>query len=386
VATREARTEVTDARAARYHRIQLTLRVVGFGLGVGYLALVLAAGAGHGLAQRLGAWPWWIQVAGVAAVLAVGHRLLLAPLTWVRGWRLPRRYGLLHQPIGAWLIDQGKAGVLGAVLGLAAITLIYGLLRALPSWWWLAASAAFLALYVAMAVVVPVWIVPLFYRMTPLADEALRARLLALAARTGVPAIGVWVVDQSRKSRAANAAVVGLGHTRRILLFDTILDFAPRELEAVLAHELGHHARHDVWRGLCVQIVVTLVGFAVADVVLARGATWLGLNGIADPAGVPWLALVLGAVGLLALPLTNAYSRTLERAADDFALRTTDDVEGFVDAMERLAVRNLAKRRPHWLVEFLLYSHPSIERRVARARAWAQSHPRHQYSAIAADS
>ena len=377
---------MTDTRAARYHRIQLALGAIGFVLGVVYLAIVLATGAGGGLARRLAAWPWWAQVAGVAAALAIGHRVLLAPLTWVRGWWLPRRYGLLHQPIGAWVADRAKAAALGAALGLTAVTLVYALLRWLPSWWWLAGSAAFLAMYIVIAIVVPIWIVPMFYRMTPLGDETLRGRLLDLAARTGVPAIGVWVVDQSRRSRAANAAVVGLGHTRRILLFDTILDFPPRELESVLAHELGHHARHDIWRGLAVQIVITLVAFAVADVVLARGVAWLGLSGIADPAGVPWLALVLGAVGLVALPLTNAYSRTIERAADDFALRTTNDVDGFVGAMERLAVQNLAKRRPHWLVEFLLYSHPSIERRIARARARGQSQPRHQYSPMAADS
>jgi STE24 endopeptidase len=375
-----------EGRAARYHRIQLTLGAVGFAVGVAYLAAVLVSGAGTSLAHRLSGLPWWGQVAGVAAALALAHRLLLAPLTWVRGWWLPRRYGVLHQPIGAWLRDRAKAASLGAVLGLGAITVIYALLRWVPSWWWLVASLMFLAMYVVIAIVVPIWIVPMFYRMTPLADEALRARLLDLAARTGVPAIGVWVVDESRKSRSANAAVVGLGRTRRIVLFDTILDFPPRELDSVLAHELGHHARHDIWRGLAVQVVVTVVGFAVADVVLSRGVAWLGLSGIADPAGVPWLALVLGVVGLAALPLTNAYSRMIERAADDFSVGATRDVDGFVAAMERLAVRNLAKRRPHRLVELLLYSHPSIERRIARARARTQSQPRHQYSPMAADS
>jgi len=359
---------ISDDRARRYHRTQLLLTAAGFGLGVAYLAVVLVTGAAGTLARAAGAWPWWAQVAVVAAALGAAHRALVAPLTWLRGWWLPRRYGLLHQSLAAWLADQAKAIALSALLGLGGVIVVYALLRALPASWWLAASVVFLAVYVALAVVLPVWIIPLFYRLTPLADDALRLRLLTLASRVGAPAIGVWVADQSRKSRTANAAVVGLGRTRRILLFDTMLEFAPSEVEAVLAHELGHHVHHDIWRGLAAQAVLTLASFAIAAVALRAGIEWWGLREVADPAGLPWLALVLGAVGLLALPLGNAYSRWIERRADDFALKVTADPDSFIGAMERLAALNLAERHPHRLKEMFLYSHPSIDRRIARAR------------------
>ena len=359
---------ISDDRARDYHRTQFVLGALAFALGVAYLAVVLVSGAADTIARAAGAWPWWMQVALVAAALGAAHRALVAPLTWLRGWWLPRRYGLLHQSLGAWLADQAKAVALSTLLGLGGVVVVYALLRAMPEWWWLAASVVFLAVYVALAVVLPVWIIPLFYRLTPLGDEALRTRLLALASRVGAPAIGVWVADQSRKSRTANAAVVGLGRTRRILLFDTMLEFAPREIEAVLAHELGHHVHHDIWRGLAAQSVLTLMSFAVAAFALRAGVGWWGLRDIADPAGLPWLALVLGAVGLVALPLGNGYSRWIERRADDFALRVTADPDGFVGAMERLAALNLAERRPHRLKELFLYSHPSIDRRIARAR------------------
>jgi STE24 endopeptidase len=364
-----------DARAARYHRLQLVLGLAGFALGILYMAAVLLGGVAPALVRVLPGWPWWAQVALVAAALGAGQRLLAAPLAWTRGWWLPRRYGLLHQSLAGWLADQAKAAALSGLLGLAGVELVYALLRAAPEWWWLAAALAFIALQLALAVVLPIWIVPLFYRLTPLADEALRTRLLALASRVGAPAVGVWVVDQSRKSRTANAAVVGLGHTRRILLFDTMLAFAPREIEAVLAHELGHHVQHDMWRGLGVQAVLTLASFAVAGVALEWGVAWWGLSGIADPAGLPWLAVVLGAVGLTAVPLANAYSRWIERRADDFALRVTGDPDGFVGAMERLAGLNLAERRPHRLKEVLFYSHPAIDRRIARARSEPSAPP-----------
>ena len=356
-------------RAARYHRLQLVLRLVGFGLGVLYIGAVLVLGVAARMVDAVPGWSWWAQIALVAVALGVAHRVLVAPLAWVRGWWLPRRYGLLHQPFTSWLLDLVKAAALSGVLGLAGVEVIYALLRAMPGWWWLGAALVFIALYVALAVVLPIWIVPLFYRLTPLADEALRGRLLALASGVGAPVVGVWVADQSRKSRTANAAVVGLGHTRRILLFDTMLDFAPREVEAVLAHELGHHVHHDMWRGLTAQAALTLVSFAVASVALRVGVAWWGLRDIADPVGLPWLAVVLGGVGLLAVPLGNAYSRWIERRADDFALRVTRDPEGFVGAMERLASLNLAERRPHRLKELLFYSHPAIDRRIARARA-----------------
>jgi len=153
------------------------------------------------------------------------------------------------------------------------------------------------------------------------------------------------------------------------LLFDTLLQqFTPEQIESVLAHELGHHVHRDIVRGLAAQAILTFVTFVIADVALRAGARHLGLEGLADPAGLPWLVLVLSAVGLVLVPLGNTFSRMVERQADDFALRTTRDPSAFVGAMETLARLNLAERRPHRLKEILLYSHPAIERRIARAQ------------------
>ncbi len=359
-----------DPAATRYHRLQLVLAIASLGVALGYLLAVLATGGGHALARwsarRTDAW--WGQTLLVALALGIGHAVVSVPLAWVRGYWLPRRYGLLHQSPASWLGDRLKAAAISAPLALGGVLLIYALLRVTPLWW-LPAAAIFLVVYVVMATVLPVWILPLFYRLTPLEDAALRARLLALAERAGVRAVGVWVADQSRKSRTANAAVVGLGRTRRIILFDTLLaEFTPDEIEAVLAHELGHHVHGDTRRGLLVQGVLTLATFWAADVLLRAGVSLWGSASPADPAGVPWLALVLTVLGLIAAPLGNGFSRWIERQADDFALATTGNVGAFVGAMERLGRLNLAERRPHRLKEIVLYSHPSLERRIARAR------------------
>ena len=355
--------------ATRYHRLQLLLTLLGLGLSVAYLLALVLTGAGHSLASwvariSIARWP---QVALIAIALAAGQRALTLPLKLVRGFWLPRRYGLLHQPLRAWLGDQLKAAAIGGALGLAAVEIVYALLALTPLWW-LAAAAVFIATEITLAAVLPIWIVPLFYRLTPLSDTDLRDRLLALARRVGVAAVGVFVADQSRKSRTANAAVVGLGRTRRIILFDTLLaQFSPDEIESVLAHELGHHAHGDMRRGLLASSVLTLVTTWLAARALDAGVAWLGLAGPADPAGLPWLALVALALGLVQLPLTNGFSRWIERQADDFALATTGNAAAFVGAMERLAGLNLAERKPSRLKEILLYSHPALDRRIARA-------------------
>jgi STE24 endopeptidase len=367
-----------DERARRYHAIQLALGLARLVLSAGFLVAALATGAAHAMAGAvegaLGGWP--IQIALCALALGAAQALLSLPLGFVSGFLLPRRYGLLHQPLLSWLADQAKGAALGGAFALLALEIVYGLLRAFPAWWWVAAGATFLVLSIAITMVVPVWILPLFFRLTPLGDESLRARLLSLADRVGVPAIGVWLTDQSRKSRTANAAVVGLGRTRRIVLYDTLASgFTPDEIESVLAHELGHHVHGDVRRGLAVQALLTLATLAAADWLLRAGVAWWGLRGVTDPAGLPWLALVLLGLGLGAGVLGNAFSRRIERQADDFALATTGNADAFVGAMERLASLNLAERRPHRLKEIALYSHPALDRRIARARRFGASAP-----------
>ena len=363
---------MTDTgEARRYHRLQLWLALGRLALTVSFLVAVLASGAARALAEaaaRAMAAPV-ARVAIVTLALGVAQTLLTFPLAFIAGFALPRRFGLLHQPFASWLADRAKAAALGGAVALAGVEALYALLRA-TSLWWLAMAVLAFAFAVIVSTVLPVWVLPLFYRLTPLADEALRARLLGLAGRAGVPALGVWVADHSRKSRTANAAVIGLGRTRRILLYDTLTaSFRPEEIEAVLAHELGHHVHGDMRRGLLVQGALSLAIFWLADHALRVGVGLWGLSGVPDPAGVAWLALIMLGLGLVTAPLVNGFSRFVERQADDFALALTRDPGGFIGAMERLASLNLAERHPHRLKELMLYSHPALDRRIARARA-----------------
>jgi STE24 endopeptidase len=365
----------TDAR--RYHRRQFVLTLADLAVGAALLLWWSTSGAAARLAESLESRLPWPAVVVAAVVLVIGgvQTLLTLPLDLLAGFVLPRRAGLLGQSFGGWLTDRAKALAIGAVLGLAAVEVVYALLRAQPERWWLWAGAALAAGLVLLAAVVPIWLVPLFYRLTPLQDPALRARILALAARMKVRTAEVAVADFSRKGRVANAAVVGLGRTRRIVVSDTLMNgFPPEEVEVVLAHELGHHARRHVAQGLVVQSVLLLTGLWTADRALRAGESVLGLRGLADPAGVPFLLLVLSALGFVVTPIVAAWSRRLEREADRVALQVTRDPEAFVAAMERLGQLNLAERQPGRLRELLFATHPSLEARIAAGRAASAGH------------
>jgi STE24 endopeptidase len=364
-----------EAGAQSYHRWQLWLSIAGLCLAAAYLIVLIATSAAVTLRDWLSSFSphWWLQLPVALIMLGGGYRVVALPLRWFAGFWLPRRFGLLHQPFHRWLWDSVKATLIGGILALLGATIVYGFMRVTP-WWWLWSAGIFLVGSALLAWIAPIWLAPLFYELIPLDDAALRDRLLRMAEKAGVRVLGVWVADQSRKSRTANAAVVGLGSTRRIVLFDTLIrEFTPDEVEAVLAHELAHHVHRDVVRGLLVQSAVTLATFWAANQMLDVGSRWLGLDGPADLAALPLFGLILMALGLVALPIANGWSRHVERQADDFALHTAGDPEAFIGAMDRLGDLNLAERDPHRVKEFLLYSHPSVARRIARARMTIRS-------------
>jgi len=252
---------------------------------------------------------------------------------------------------------------------------MYGLLRAVPNLWWLATAAILLLFNVIATFIAPVLLVPLFYRLRPLEQSDLSARLAGLARRAGAEVRGVFRMELSRKTTAANAALVGLGGTRRIVIGDTLLDrFTQDEIESVFAHELGHHVHRDIGRLVITQAALNVLGlFAVASL-LDHAASTMGYAGLADVAAFPLIALGLFAFGIVTTPISNALSRHVEREADRYALETASAPAAFVSAMRRLADQNLAEYRPERWAEILLYSHPAPFRRVEMGEAFIRSH------------
>jgi len=243
-----------------------------------------------------------------------------------------------------------------------------------PGAWWLVAGLALAVVATGLATLAPVVLLPLFFRFTPLARPSLSDRLEQLARRAGTRVVGVYEWALGDKSRRANAALTGLGSTRRILVSDTMLaDYSDDEIEVVLAHELGHHVHHDIWVGIVLESALILLGLAVTDVVLRWLGPHVGLSSPGDLAGMPLLVLAAGAVSLVLSPAALALSRRHERRADRFALQLTSNPSAFISAMRRLGAQNLAEERPSRLVQWLFHSHPPLEERLAFARAWGSS-------------
>lgn len=372
---------MNEDKASRYNRLKRRAVVLAAAWQVFLLAAVLLSGAAHALRDALAhacqPLPPYLRfpstVFGFVAVLAAAYGLGALPASFFAGFTLERRYGLSRQPAGAWLGDHLKAAAIGLAFTGASAVWMYAWLAAAPGTWWLPAWAGTAVAAVAVAWAAPVVLLPLFYRFDPLPGGDLRDRLLALAARAGVPALGVFAWRTSDRTSRANAALTGIGRTRRIILSDTLLDdYSPEEVEAVLAHEVAHHANHDIWKGLAVDAAVSLGAFLAADAALRAVAGPAGLQGLSDPAGLPAAGLAMTAVSWAASPLRNAVSRAHERRADRAALDLTRNVEAFVCAMRRLGARNLAERSPSLLTRLFFQTHPPVDERIGFASAWAR--------------
>ena len=366
-------TDSPDAR--RYNRIHRWLGIADFVLGFALLIVVLLTGwtgALRDIAYRAAYQNYTLAVFLYVLMLMVIGKLLGAGLDYY-GFRLEHRYNLSNQTVTAWLWDEAKGFLVGLVLGGIVVELLYSILRHFPQRWWLVAWAVFLGLFVLLAQLAPVILFPIFYKFEPLDNEDLKQRLVHLGERAGTRVRGVYKWNLSEKSKKANAALTGLGSTRRIILADTLLaNFSPDEIEAVLAHELGHHVHRHILKSIAMQAGTTFVGFWAANWVLHYAVDRLHMfETLSDFANLPLLVLVSTVLSVLLLPALNAYSRYNERQADRYAFESIANVDPFISSMNKLAEQNLAERTPSKWVELLFHSHPAISRRVAAAQAWA---------------
>ena len=302
-------------------------------------------------------------------ILMLGYGVLSAPLSYYGGFVLPHRYGLSIQTFGGWLGDKAKSGVLSLIFGAGIVAAVYWFITSFPQTWWLLGWGLVVLLSSILTTLAPIFIVPLFFKMKPLDDNELELRLEKLAQRAMTRVRGIYAIELSSKGTTANAALMGLGNTKRIALSDTLLQqYSPPEIEIITAHELGHHRHGDTLRLLVIQSAILLVGFYVADLALNASVLPLGFNGISDIAALPLLMLIFAAFSLVVIPLLNSYTRHLEMVADDYALRLTGNPKSFIDAMTKLTDQNLAEAQPSRWVELLIYDHPSYHRRVEHAR------------------
>jgi len=363
--------------ARRYNRIRRRLGIADFGVGLALLLVLLLTGWNgslRDLAYRAAFQTYAFAVFLYVVMLMVIQKVLGFGLDYY-GFRLEHRFHLSNQKLGSWIWDETKGFMVGAILASIVVELLYFIIRETPQYWWLIGWASFLALFVLLAQLAPVVLFPIFYKFEPLQNEELKARLVTLSQRAGTRVRGVYKWNLSEKSKKANAALTGLGNTRRIILADTLLDhYSPEEIEAVLAHELGHHVHKHILKSIAVQAGITLAGFWAANWVLHYAMErWHFFETLSDFANLPLLILVSTVLSFLLLPALNAFSRYNERQADRYAFQSIATVQPFISSMNKLAEQNLAERAPSRWVEWYFHSHPAISRRVAAAEAWAKT-------------
>jgi STE24 endopeptidase len=371
---REVVDDATYARSVAYTLARSRLAQFSLGYDTFWLLLVLFGG---GLPWAWAAWTGWAggsvwAQAGFLFVVGVALSLPDLPVEWWAQFRLEQRFGFNTTTPATWWLDRVKGLLLAAVLGLPLLALILKLVAWMGAWWWLWAWAALMAFQLVMLVLAPVVILPLFNKFTPLPAGPLRERLLALAGATKFPAADIQVMDGSKRSRHSNAFFTGLGRFRKIVLFDTLVtQLGEAELEAVLAHEIGHYRRGHIPQRLAVSALLSLAGFAAVGW-LATQPWFFAAFGL--PAGEVALALLLfgllsGTASFWLTPLSNAWSRRHEYEADAFAKAAVRAAEPLVGALRKLHEKNLANLTPHPAYSAFHYSHPTLVERERALRA-----------------
>ena len=371
---------MNEDRASRYHHLRRRAVIASTIAGAAWLIVLIVTGASAALAgvmaRPAAALPspvgYLVAIVLFVAVVVAGYEAVTFPFTYFR-FQLERKYGLSSEPLGTWLVDHLKAFALGLGLTSGAAAIVFLSIALSGRWWWVSAGGLFSLAGLALANLAPILLMPLFYRFKPLARHELRDRLLTLSDRAGIKVLGAFEWGLGAKTSRANAALVGLGHTRRIIVSDTLLkDYSDDEIEVILAHEIAHHVYYDIWSSLAIESAVLVVSLFAADMAVRTLGPTFAIDGPSDLAALPLLAIVSGLVSLILTPIGNAWSRHNERRADRFALALTRRPDAFISAMRRLGAQNLAEERPSSAAFWFFHTHPTIDERIAAAKHFAE--------------
>jgi len=302
------------------------------------------------------------------AVLYFFMYLVGLPLHFTSSFIVEHRFDLSTQSIFAWCKDELKSLALSLALWEACIIVFYFVLRTFPSLWWVIAALLWIFFSIVLARVLPVLLIPIFYKYSPVEEGPLKERILALAERCSLSLLNVYQIDFSKKTRKANAALVGMGKTKRVVLADTLVnEFSPAEAESVVAHEFGHSRYRHIWQLLFFSGAVTLLAFFLLFLSAHRIVEVTGASGLSDLYLFPVLMLLLFIFGLAILPAQNFFSRCLERQADRYAMDMTGDTDTFISVMRKLSEMNLAEEEPSLLKKIFMYDHPPVGERIRMA-------------------
>lgn len=360
-------------KARRYSAIKYSLALVEIIYQILLLFVFLLSGWSGALAGyiHLKISANYLVMPAYLLALFVLYALLNFPLNFYQSFVLEHKFGLTKQGISGWLADQAKSAALSYAISLIMLVSFYFILNKAPYGWWIIVSLVWIFFSLVLAKILPIVIIPIFFKYKKLTDEALRQKIMNLAQKMRVKIIDVFEIDFSKKTLKANAAFVGVGNTRRVILADTLKDkYTPEEIEVVLAHEFAHYSLKHL-----VKLVVfnSAVTFGLFYIIFKTSGYFIGLfalPGLSDVAALPLVLLYFIIFGVITQPLSAYLSRIFERQADKLALEITGLKDEFISTMDKLANQNLADRRPHPLVKMFFFDHPPIDERIDMAKSF----------------
>jgi STE24 endopeptidase len=362
---------LTLPEARKYHQLKNRLFVINLIFTIAIL-----------LASVLSGFSLWLKTALSAvsqnmiarnglyiSALLIAFWILGFPLEFYERFLLERRFKLSNQNLGGYLKDNLKKSLISLLIGVTAVEFLYIFLDKFSENWWIFSAGGWLILSVFLAKITPNILLPIFYKYIPLKDIELRNKILEMFSSAKARLKDVYIIDFSSRTKKLNAAVVGFGNSRRIVLADNLLkELSHDEILSIAAHELGHYKNKDTIKIIAFSAIVTGVLFYLSDIILKRSVSFFGFGSIADIASFPLFALVMLLLGLLVLPCQNGFVRRLETKADCYSLCLTEKPGAFISMMEKLAQKNLADMQPSRFIEIMLYDHPAIAKRIALAR------------------
>lgn len=363
--------QITD-EMIRHSRIRDVLYFAGNAWAAGMMLFLLFTPVSRRIrdaAERVTRKPFLAAMIAIALFI-FALAILDFPLAYYSGFHVPHQFGLSSQSLGSWMVDmiKGLAVNLVILVPLGALALLA--MRRMKQWW-LALWLGSIPVILTAVILQPIVLDPLFNKFEPLKDEVLRQKLLTLASRAGIEHGRVFEVDKSKQTTVMNAYVNGIGPTARIVMWDTLLAKLDHdEVLAVMGHEMGHYVLKHVWKGLAAALAGSLLVFFVGQKIIERGLPRLGFRTAGDPAALPWVLLVFGALAFFSTPIAAAYSRHIEHEADVFALELTHLNEPMATTFRKLAEDSKRDPSPHPLIEYWCYSHPPIAKRIPFALSY----------------
>ncbi len=314
----------------------------------------------------------YIQFIIFVGIIGFAAGIIFFPVNYYTEFHLEHKYNLSNQTFWKWIWEDLKSLLVSLVIGIPILLLFFYSLNKFLMLWWLPFAIILFVISVILARIVPIFILPLFYKITPLENEELKNRIQKLAKNAGIKVENVFKFNMSKNTKKANAAFTGIGKSKRILLGDTLLDnYTEDEIETVIAHELGHYKRKHIIKNIFIGTASSFLMLFLIAYFYDISISWFGFSSIIQIAALPLLSLWAMIIGLILTPLTNILSRKFEYEADEYAISSTKKKDAFITTLEKLTDQNLGDKEPHPFVEWYFYSHPSIKNRIAAINNYA---------------